>query len=395
MSTEANSGKPPHAVRGGIERAFGKRNRAAVAAFQDREINAVPEDPVKSELARSLQLFTSYNDTMRFVPRGSQAPTLIGMLWVSTIRSAQKPGQEGVLVERWNEFDSIGSARHALNEHIADAYDKNGREHQNRVALVRQINYLIRRFQQDSLPEDELKTLRDQTTAVLFRAKYLTSIIPGRRKTGEQVIKASDKDSRGQINPPRSRFILAQERDDIVADLMLDEVKLNKNRERVVRLDVEIDFEEFVLVAFARRSKELMKRKSGTGSFASGIPQYLVEAHNMLSPQTMILLKPYSDAAAKIRYLLFARNRTEDALILAKYIGLGSAMEFTQDVVSFSELTEEQQRERIASFSAIIDVAVEKRKEDQNPTPKEEVPKPPRKPKRINAFWDEVDKKLK
>lgn len=369
MTTEGK----PFSTTGRIETSLGPQNRAVAAAFKDRQIKKpIPEDPNKSAQARSLPSLSPYDPTMRFVRTDSQVQALIGTLWVSTIRPGEKPGQEGELVERWNEFDSIGTARHTLNEHIADAYDKGGREHQNRISLVRQINYLMRKFQQGPLTDDELTTLRDQTIEVVYRAKYLTSIIPERRKTGEQVIKAANKDSRGQINPPRSRLILAQERDDIITDLMLDEVKLNKNRERVARLDAEIDFEELVLEAFAKRSKVLAERRIGTGSFSLGIDEYLIEAYNMLTPRVIIVAKPYCDAAAKIRYLLLARNNTTDAYALARYIGLEAITEFTQGFVPFSDpdLTEVQKQNRIASFSSIIDAAIEKRKEDQDPKSK-------------------------
>lgn len=389
MTTE----NKPFSRKGGIERSLGSQNKAAAAAFMDREIRPIPEDPNKTAQARSLQPLSAYDLTMRFVRPDSKVPALIGALWVSTIRPGEKPTQEGLLVERWSEFDSIGSARHALNEHIADAYDKGGREHRNRLDLIRQINYLMRRFQQGPLTDDELTNLRNNTVEVAYRAKYLTSVIPERRETGGQVIKAVEKDSRGQINPPRNRLILAQERDDIITDLMLDEVKLNKNRERVVRLDTEIDFEELILEAFAKRSRVLAERRIGTGSFSSGIDEYLIEAHNMLSPGVIILVKPYSDAAAKIRYLLFARNNTTDAYALAKYIGVEAITEFTQDFVPFSDLSEEQQIERLLSLRVIIDAAIKKRKEDQDPKSKEKTPKPP-KVKKIDAFWAEVEEKL-
>lgn len=388
----SNLNPPSFAKPGGIERSLGHINRSAVPAFQEREIKPVPENRKKSQQARTLRPISPLDGTMRYVsPDSKQVYSPIGVIWIRTIRPSQKG--DGKIVERWSQFDSIGNVRHTLNENIADAYDEGGREHENRLTFIRHMNSLARRLQTGPITDQELELLYQQTMEVAFRTRYLTSLLPDRRKTGTQVLKAATKDSRGQTNQPASRMIIGQERDDVTQDLLLDEVKLNRNRERVVVVDAVISFQESVLGAVGARSDLLSRMRIGTGLFDSKLDGYLVDIQNMLSSK-VITVKPYTDAAAKILYLLFAENNTSQTYELAKDIGLQEAMEFTKGFVPFERLTDAQKQERIRLFSRIVGAAIEKRVADQNPLPMDQAlasirPKPKRKE---DLFWEEVDK---
>lgn len=357
----------------GIEHIVGaQHNKAAVLSFSEREITTISEDPAKAEYAETLPCINPFDETMRFSPEGD--------ILISTIRPSQKTlpeDQAGSQVVRWSKSESINDARKVVG-HIANAYSKNGIEHQNRIAAVKLANNLIKKFKYP-VSEQELDAMHQDATETLFEAKYLTSIIPARRKTAEQFLRATMKDSLGRLNPSMGRLRVGQERDDLIKDLTLDEVKYFKNIARAARLDAERDYEESVLRGFSRRSKELLNMGIGTTLYDQKLKGYKREAHYFLSPKHTILVKPYSKAAAELRFNLFAHDFPYDVWKLGTYIGVNEAYQIAKGFIPFDELLPEAQKARIGTFPAIVEEVIAESDEERDLS-------------REDEFWNEVDK---
>ncbi len=359
--------KEPFSQRGRIERWFGPQNKAAATSFYDRPLSIIPRDEDLSTQIGQMQLVCPDDGTMR---------VLEGILWVSFLFPTNDKSQpEGTLEEAWHHYGSAFDARRNLAENVAGSYIGSGEQRQNRFKAIRQANKILNRLQSGPLSDDEMAGLHNETAVVMNDAKYMASVIPQRMRTGEQLLLATQRDSRGRPNQPAGRMRIDSRRPHMITDLQVNDHIALKNLHRASELDTEFDFEETVLKRFERNAWELYYAKTGTGAFERDLPGFLAEAHNLLSPKTTILLQPYSLHGARLRYLLFATDFASDVITLAKYMELKEAIEFTDKYPTFNTLTLKEKRDRIQEIFLMTRKSINQLTEDRYEGPKLKVSK--------------------
>ncbi len=372
--------------KGGIETWFGAQNKAAIAAFNDRKIDPIPEDSERSELALTLNTIFPDDETIRVTENGFP--------WASFILpSGEGKFSKGTLVERWNENESAFGLRRALGEHIAGSYLPGGEQHANRIRAVRHVNHLLSKLQGGRLSPDEMQRLHEESYATLFDSHYINSTHPDRETFAQQVLRATQPDTKGRQNQPAGRVILTAGRPQLITDLTLDDIIAIKNLDRANEIDSECDFEELALRTIMRKMKLLASKRVGTGAFDDeDWKEFKKDAFHLLSPKTTILLQPYSALAARLRYGIFATDFAKDVITLGKYMDFKEAIEFSDTVPILAAPTLEERKRRIESLlnhgEAGLNNLIEKRYEGSQPKAKS--------PRRLNAderFWAEIDMK--
>jgi hypothetical protein len=377
----------PFSRKGGIETAFGRGNRDIIGDFLNREFTIVPENPERTELALQNPLLTPFEDTMR---RSREGVILVSFLRRSQDTNAPK----NTLVERWAAFadpvnnDSAFDAERALREHVAGSYLPGGQQYDNRTLAFKQANVILNRLQEGRLNGYQSQQLIASTRKVMSR--YFSSPIPERLKTAQQFVKALEVDSSGRPNQPAGRVIVTAGRRPIIEDRLVDDVIVIKNLHRASLIDTECGFEDVALSQSAKLARFAASINDDRAFNLYLDDKFLPNMHYLLSPDT-IAIKPYSNLAAKLRFLLFAKKDIDGvsdddiSMGLARYIG-NEAYEFYDKHPFFTTLiTAKQRKERLEEFSGLCDGELEEIRNLRANPPKKE-PKVKRDTNE-NAFW--------
>lgn len=329
--------KEPFQHRGRIEATFGDRNRAAVAAVADHDITSIPENAARSEQARKLPQLYVGDYSMKRDP--------FGRVWVEHTRTDPAP-EEGqgpsVMLERWSTYQSLPLARYGTYKHIVLPYSRGGSERSLRERAARLVSSNIDRLQSGKISHEELEEMNAANIEELYRLRYLTTTIPGRRRTAELLDRATRPDRRGHINPPASRVIENTARLQIMEDLTLDDVKHDNAQEQVDKMDAVSDYTEGVMEYAASRTEAVATERVGTRAFASGSNELRDELYHLLSPKRgVIVTQPYLGLVTGIRHALYAKGDADDLLRLAKHMSLEDALRiFKTPHVPYKDLSQ-------------------------------------------------------
>lgn len=368
--------------RGGIEKMFGERNRMAVIDVMGHDIETVPEKPEKSRRALKYKPLHSSDPDVRVMPNGH--------LYMQTI--VPSSDGSGRLFERWNEWKSIASAINSLNEYIIIPYGRGGEERALREAVARRTSANIKRFQEGPLTDDELSQMNEETISAVTNARFKDSVIPERREAADLLIRSTEPDSLGKINPPKSRMQANAARLRIIGQLTLDDVKHDKAVDRSLLLLAYTDYVDAIFGRLAGMAEKALRARIGTGAFEKAEGEFRRSVLELLSPRAGIaIVQPYLTEATIIRHDLLSKKEPADIWKVGKLAGFGVANRIcTKDFVPYVDLTDPQDRKRrIAAASLRLVGTVVRVREEIEGNNEKRVPAV--KKTKTEEFWEKVD----
>ncbi len=373
---------------GGIEKAFGVRNKDVVRDFINRELSVIQENPQRSEFALAQDLLTPTDDTIR--------RTREGIVLVSFLRRSKNPEDpKDTLVERWSAFDdpinqdSAFDAERALREYVAGSYQPGGQQYENRQTAFRHANVILRRLQSGSVNDFQRERLVASTREAM--SGYFRSTIPERLKTAEKFIRSLEKDSKGRQNPSAGRVIVTSERIPVIKDRFIDDIIVVKNLHRASIIEVESSFEEAIISQALMLAERVASISSDRNFRTAADNDFFTNLHYLLSPRN-IKMKPYANIAAKLRFMLFAKIdvdglRNDDiSMGLARYVG-NEAYNFAKKYPFYSTLkVAGEKKDRLKQFTIVGREGLEKIHELRVNPPKKDIDQ--KKKTKDEEFWE-------
>lgn len=368
--------------KGGIEKMFGERNRMAVIDVMEHDIETVPENPEKSRQALKYRPLHSSDPDVRVMPNGH--------LYMQTV--VPSSDGSGQLFERWSEWRSIASAINSLNEYIVIPYGRGGEERALRETVARRTSANIKRFQEGPLTNAELSQMNEATIKDLVDARFKDSVIPERREAADLLIRSTEPDSMGRVNPPKSRMQANAATPRNIGQLTLDDVKHDKAVDRSLLLLARTDYVDAIFGRLAGMAEKALRARVGTGAFEKDEEKFRRSVAELLSPRSGIaIVQPYLTEATIIRHDLLSKKEPSDIWKVGKLAGFGVANRIcTKDFVPYANLTDPQDRKRrIAEASRrLVGTVVRVREEIEGNIEKIV---PDAKKTKQEMFWEKVD----
>lgn len=332
--------------RGGIEVTMGARNRAVVAAHK------------KGQDEFGIENIEEYREAMRarllYIGEPAIRTDKFGDIFHGTVIPSFRRTNRGKPVISWNRRNSIFRVRDDVIGIIED-YSEGGVQYEHRISAVKAVNRVGMRLQDGPL-DDDRHELRDASIKAMADAGYTSSVYPGRVRTSEQLVRATELDSLGRPNPPRGRQIVESRRPQLIKDGLIADDVVKKNRRILSVIEAACDHIELDFEGIADFSENLAENKVGTGSFDTELARYLTIIDLTISPGKRALPKPYSELGAKVRYLLHPKHTKEDVSSLAKYMTPLDALDLIEKFPKgFKELLESaHEKGRIREIAKLI-----------------------------------------
>ncbi len=329
--------KPPFSSHGRIEEVVGARfTRNVVENFLTTRLDVEPFDSAISEKA---------NEASRLFP---DEPAVLcdqyGNPMLRTIGPSVKKRDNGRLVEEWLQPSDIFAARDKVIEIIKE-YSEGGTEFNHRKLAEETMDLVSERLQEGPLTSEQREELRNQILANMIEARYPNSLYPDRVKTANDLERATQKDSTGRPNNPAGRFIVVSRKPQVKKDELVADRTLRRNYRKLAVIEGYCDLMEKNFEYVAGLSQDVLNNVLSQDEYRS-IVNY------ELSPVAGAIPKPYSELAARLRYILFAKDFEHGVITLGRYMNFKDAILFSDDYPPFGSLTEEADK-----LKRITDVA--------------------------------------
>ncbi len=340
--------RQPYSNRGGIETTMGARlHPGIVDDFYESRIDVEPLDPEKSDKARN-----EMNRLYRYEP--SVVCDKYGYTWFQIITPSKRHHNRGQLMEEWVETEDIFDARDRILQ-IVGSYSEGGEQYNRRTLAAKTISTVVDRLQEGPLTDEEAGVLRDKILTNMIDAKYPASFYPARVLTATDLVRATERDSKGRQNNPRGRVIGNARRPQAIKDGLVAGRILKKNRRRLTVVEAVCDLIEQDFANIERFAQDLSENKIGTGDFELELPRFRRTVSLLLSPEVVVLPKPYSELGATIRYALHPTHQIGDAITLSRYMDPFKALDVTDKFKKgFDQIESPERKARIIDLTNII-----------------------------------------
>jgi len=328
----------PFSSHGKIEAVLEPRFTAHVVEdFHARKLDVEPFDPAISEKAE---------EALRLDPT---EPAVLcdryGNPLLRTVKPSVKRKDNGRLVEEWLQPADIFAARDKVIEIIAK-YSEGGTEFNHRKLVGEAMDQISERLQDGPLSNEQREELKSQTLSSMIEARYTESLYPERVRTANDLKRATQKDSLGRPNNPAGRFIVASRRPQLKKDELVADRTLKRNYRKLAVIEGYCDLMEKNFEYVASLSQDVLDN-------VISMDEYRAAVNYELSPVAGAIPKPYSELAARLRYILFAKDFEHGVINLSLYMkNLKEAILFSDDYPPFGSLTEEAEK-----LKRITDVA--------------------------------------
>lgn len=253
-----------------------------------------------------------------------------------TIGPSVKKRDNGRLVEEWLQPTDIFAARDKVIE-IIDEYSEGGTEFNHRKLAIETMDQVSERLQEGPLTYEQREELRTQILANMIEARYTDSLYPERIKTANDLERATQKDSLGRPNNPAGRFIVVSRRPQVKKDELVADRILRRNYRKLAVIEGYCDLMEKNFEYVAGLSQDVLNNVLSQDEYRS-IVNY------ELSPVAGAIPKPYSELAARLRYILFAKDFEHGVITLGRYMNFKDAILFSDDYPPFVSLTKETEK---------------------------------------------------
>lgn len=333
----AEGRKPPFSSHGTIEAVLEPRYTSKVVEnFRTSKLDVEPFDPALSEKA---------NEASRLFP---DEPAVLcdqlGNPMLRVIRPSVKKRDNGRLVEEWLRPQDIFAARDKVIEIIAK-YSEGGIEFKHRKLADETMDEVSERLQEGPLTNEQREELRSRILANMVDARYTDSLYPERVKTANDLERATQKDSLGRPNNPAGRFIVVSRKPQVKKDELVADRTLKRNYRKLAVIEGYCDLMEKNFEYVASLSQDVLDNKLT-------IDEYRKSVNYELSPVAGAIPKPYSELAARLRYILFAKDFEHGVINLGRYMNFKDAILFSDDYPPFDTFTTREER-----ITRITDVA--------------------------------------
>jgi hypothetical protein len=368
--------RPPQETGSKIEvDAFKKRIHGLPGKLAERQTVIRQKDPDLSSAFRNLLPIVPFEDSMRATPQGD--------VWITFLREDIKvPGGERkpntlYLLEQVVPYPDVDAAARGLG-YVSSSYEaKSGDIPINTRTVIEEAQQISYELQASGITDEDLARMSQRAMDTFVAAKFASSQSADKVRVIAQTLKALSRDAKTRINTPRSRMIMANVREPLTRMLFKAREIRNKNVRRRVGLMQEREMERSYMSFVQERIEEMIELSAGDGSFDRGLRRFLEFAHSRLSPHA-ILVKPYVQAAAEARFLLFANDRISKGADrktaeqrLAFYIGDEQAVEVAREI-AFPELDSNGKKARLLYISSMLQDAMDRSKKRLN-TSKEDM----------------------
>lgn len=300
--------------------------------------------------------------TYPFLPERSVRYSDMGEMFIQSFRSTRKdklltvsdkltPKDKQVLV-RYTPVATLEKGIH-MSDDIADNYDRRtGKESQSVTIYIKMFRELSLAFQDMSVTEEEFVAMAEKKLEEAESTGYGNARLEWKNKVFEQIVKSFQKDRKERRNRGASRM-RAVHLYPITTEARINNDKTHNkyrsiafklNEERGRNRDSFADMLELISEANSLAGFKFMDKRDEILKFAF----HHLDRHS-------IKFAPYSNASAKARYLLLAKEG--DIEKLAKYVGIAEAEEY-KDRKEFGKMGIGNQKIRIAEVGALLELAL-------------------------------------
>ena len=232
-----------------------------------------------------------------------------------------QPAGKKMAQREWREFDDVESALRAETL-IRDIYDKDDGDVAARTkSVIRMVSSLSKQFM-GQVSKEDLMEMEKLAAKVFVEEKFANAVSEEKQMVVRQVLKATRKDIREQINPPRSEMILGHVRVGLVQERIVEQITNKAHKGVVETLKRERAVERFMLEQAADYAEYVSTLKPGIGSPLRDALPGIEDFFRRNMSHEIIRLKPYSDVAVESRFLVAGRaDNLIDQAILKGYLG--------------------------------------------------------------------------
>lgn len=345
-----------------IERNILKRGGGLEGKMQGEQVFYVPSDEVKNRQVEELPPLLPFDRRIRVATTGELY--VKSYLTSKPINSpfADYSGENYKSIQKviWNESPDIENAIRRT-EHIKTKYEpKTGEVIQGTKDVIGQIFELSDAFHQSGITEQQRIQMIENSASVLASAGFVNAKKPEKQEIVRKIMAAGSRDSLQRINPPRSRLILSNAWIDLTRELIVGRMvkeKYNGIHERLLR---ERQMERFLLKQTAMRLNEIKMTRDRSVERDQAFKDLSKFIYQYNSPEH-IKAKPYSHAAAKVRFFRFGdgdvENENNNLQTLKKYIG--DDYEAFRGMKKFDKLNTEEISKRLDDMNHEIQKAID------------------------------------
>lgn len=330
-----------------------KRNRKVPLKMANQPVEFRQENEMVGGEVALVTMPFPHEESIHFSDRGE--------LFIRSYRSARTdklvqvperiPGKGIPKVElvRHTPFPHVEKAiRHA--DHIAEEYDRRtGKESQSVTTFIKLFRTLSTAYQDLSITEDEFKTLAEQSLTEAEKTGYGTARLEWKHKVFDGLLKSFQRDRLNRRNRGASRMRAAHLYPLTTEARLVNEKTYNKYRKISFLLLEERGrardkFEDVLdIIQDVRSSKDV--------EYSQKRRELMEFAYAKLGKQNM-KFAPYSEVAAKVRFLLLGKEG--DVEKLKDYIGKEEALKFKKRK-EFWKMDNTHQKARLKEISKILE----------------------------------------
>lgn len=232
-----------------------------------------------------------------------------------------QPAGKKIAQREWREFDDVESALRAETK-IRDLYDKDEGDVVARTKkVIRMVSSLSKQFM-GHVSKEDLVEMEKLAAEVFVEEKFPNAVSEEKLEIFRQVLKATRKDIREQINPPRSEMILGHVRVELVRERIIEQITNQAHKGVVETLKRERAVERFMLAQAADYAEYVSRLRPGIGTPLRNALPGIQDFFRRNMSHEIIRLKPYSDVAVESRFLVAGRaDNLIDQAILKGYLG--------------------------------------------------------------------------
>lgn len=322
-------------------------------------------------------------------------------------------GKEKVVAKGWSKSSNVGAAIRRSQD-IADRLEPDTGEAVIKTKILMAALFaIIPQYRAGEIVSEDLPEVQKEMGRVLVDSGYAGARKPNKQVAAEKAVHAVSEDPRGFVNSLIARTVAASAIKLLAADLIDAKFANEKYTRLAARLTMEDDHERFIQDEAIQMMTALEDLPAGHKEFDQDIFALREFAKRFLSPE-VIRVAPYRVPVIIARVNLFGFGNFDDERFVKRVLDrdpeLFKKLKSQGDVVALlknSEGDSAARREAIAQIKSRIEesreyieigmqIGLESLAGDhESKNPKHEFKQRQKRKSRLNAFWDEVEEKLK
>lgn len=379
----------------------------------------VPNNPETSAIVEPMPHLFADDYRVRFDPFSGEIEISSYPRNEDVIRSPRQvireagQGKEKVVAQGWSRSSDIGVAIRKA-QHVAKKLEPDtGEAVMKTKVLMAALFAIIPQYKTGEITNEDLPEIQKEMSRVLADSGYASARKPNKQAAAEKAMHAVAQDPRGFVNSLITRTVAASAIKLLAADLIDAKFGNEKYTRLTARLTMEDDHERFIQGEAVQMMTALENLPAGHKEFDQDVFALREFTGRFLNPE-IIKVAPYRVPVIIARVNLFGFRSLDDERfvkrVLEKDPELFERLKGQKDIIGLLKDSESdpairreviaQIKRRVEESREYIEIGMQIGLERltggyEGKEPEPEVKKKPRKKSNMDAFWDEVNERLR